>query len=202
MLAELRTAVLTLLAFTLVTGLAYPLATTAIAELALHRAAEGSPVVVHGRVVGSALIGQPFTDARYFWGRPSATTAADGKPDPYDAMSSGADNLGPSSPDLAKAVTARVAALRAADPSQTGPVPVDLVTTSASGLDPDISPAAAYYQVHRVAAARGLSDAAVRAIVARHVRGRTFGVLGDPHVNVLALNLDLDAAPAPRAASR
>lgn len=202
MLAELRTAVLTLLAFTLVTGLAYPLATTAIAQVALHRAAEGSPVVAHGQVVGSALLGQSFTGARYFWGRPSATTTPDGKPAPYDAMSSGADDLGPSNPDLAKAVAARVAALRTADPSRTGPVPVDLVTTSASGLDPDISPAAAYYQVHRVAAARGLTDAEVRAIVDRHVVGRTFGVLGDPHVNVLALNLDLDASPAPRAAAR
>ena len=202
MLSELRPAVLTLVAFTLLTGLVYPLVVTGVAQVALPARADGSPVVVAGTVVGSALIGQPFTEARYFWGRPSATATPAGAAEPYDAMSSGADNLGPSSPDLAKAVRARVAALRAADPAATGPVPVDLVTTSASGLDPDLSPAAAYYQVHRVAVARGVADAMVRAIVDRHVEPRTFGVLGDPHVNVLALNLDLDARTPETAAAR
>ena len=152
--------------------------------------AEGSMIERGGEVVGSSLIGQAFTEPGTFWSRPSALTVA------YDATNSTADNLGPTSPDLHKAVADRVAALRAADPGNTAPVPIDLVTTSASGLDPDISPAAAYYQVHRVAHARNVPEADVRALVDSHVEGRVFGILGDPHVNVLELNLDLDALAA------
>lgn len=178
--------------FTALTGIAYPLAVTGIAQLAFPTAANGSPVTVGSRVVGSALIGQSFTSERYFHGRPSATTGADpadpakSVEDPYNAASSTGSNLGPSSAVLAEAVKARVAALGG------GPVPADLVTASASGLDPDISPAAAALQVARVAKARGLPEDEVRALVNRSTMGRSFGVLGEPRVNVLALNLALD----------
>lgn len=188
----LRPALVLLGLFTALTGIAYPLAVTGIAQLAFPTAANGSPVAVGGRVVGSALIGQSFTSERYFRGRPSATTAADpadpakSVEDPYNAASSTGSNLGPSSAVLAEAVRARVAALGG------GPVPADLVTASASGLDPDISPAAAALQVARVAKARGLPEDEVRALVSRSILGRSFGVLGEPRVNVLALNLALD----------
>ncbi len=193
MRTELRPALVLLLAFTVLTGVAYPLAVTGLAKLAFPRQAEGSLIVRGGRVVGSRLVGQPFEDARYFWGRPSATS-----PVPYDASASTGSNLGPLNPALLAAVRARVAALRAADSTARGPVPVDLVTASGSGLDPDISPAAAEFQVARVARARGMAPEAVRALVRRHTTGRTLGVLGEPRVNVLELNLDLDAAGARR----
>lgn len=193
MLGTLRPALVLLALFTALTGLAYPLAVTGLAQLALPETANGSRVVMDGRVVGSALIGQSFTSDRYFHGRPSATTGADpadpakSVEDPYNAASSTGSNLGPSSAALAKAVKDRVEALGG------GPVPADLVTTSASGLDPDISPAAAALQVGRVARARGLPEAEVRALVNRSSMGRSFGLLGEPRVNVLALNLALDA---------
>jgi K+-transporting ATPase ATPase C chain len=188
----LRPALVLLGLFTALTGIAYPLAVTGIAQLAFPTAANGSPVTVGSRVVGSALIGQSFTSERYFHGRPSATTGADpadpakSVEDPYNAASSTGSNLGPSSAVLAEAVKARVAALGG------GPVPADLVTASASGLDPDISPAAAALQVARVARARGLPEDEVRALVNRSILGRAYGVLGEPRVNVLALNLALD----------
>ena len=191
-LSQLKPALLGKIVFTILCGFAYPVIVFGIAQVAFHHQAEGSLLERDGHVVGSSLIGQSFTDNGYFWSRPSAITVA------YDATNSSADNLGPTSPDLHKAVADRVAALRAADPGNDAPVPIDLVTTSASGLDPDISPAAAYYQVHRVAAARNVPEAEVRALVDAHVVGRTLGILGDPHVNVLELNLDLDALAARR----
>ena len=185
-------AVLMLLALTLVAGVGYPLAVTAAAALFPGRAG-GSLIVENGAVRGSRLIGQPFSDPNYFWGRPSATA-----PFPGNAGASNASNLGPSNPALAEQVKRRVAALREADPGNDAPVPIDLVTASASGLDPDISPAAADYQAARVARARGLDPALVRALAARHVAGRTLGFLGEPRVNVLELNLDLDRLAAAR----
>jgi len=188
MRSEIRPALVLLALLTLLTGVVYPLAVTGLARLLLPRQAAGSLVVRDGRVLGSALVGQPFGAPGDFWGRPSATAAF-----PYDASASAGSNLGPLNPALADSVRARIAALRAADPGARGPVPVDLVTASASGLDPDISPAAADYQVARVARARGLPTAEVRALVARTARGRTFGVLGEPRVDVLELNLALDS---------
>jgi K+-transporting ATPase ATPase C chain len=196
MLSQIRAAVVSLAALSAVTGVAYPLAVTGIAQAAFPREARGSLVSRSAGPIGSRLIGQPFDDVRYFWGRPSATTDADGKPLPYNAQSSAASNLGPTNPALVDAVTARVAALKAADPEETRPVPVDLVTASGSGLDPDISPAAAEYQVRRVARARGLSEEQVRALVAAQVEERDLGVLGERRVNVLALNVALDALAA------
>ena len=187
MAAHLRPALTSLILFTLITGVAYPLVVTGIAQVVFPAQANGSLIVRDGTVVGSALIGQPFDDPRYFWGRPSGTS-----PFGYNAGSSSGSNLSPTNPALVSAVQGRVDALRAADPSNTGPVPVDLVTASGSGLDPDISPAGALYQISRVARARGLSPEAVRALVARHTEGRFWGLLGEPRVNVLALNLALD----------
>jgi len=184
---QIRPALMSLLIFTVLTGLVYPLAVTAVAQVVFPDQANGSPILRDGQPVGSALIGQPFDDPRYFWGRPSATG-----PFPYNAAASSGSNLGPTSPALIEAVQARVDDLRAADPDNTAPIPVDLVTASGSGLDPHISLAAADYQAARVARERGLDEAAVRALVAEHTDGRTFGILGEPRVNVLGLNLALD----------
>jgi len=188
MLTHVRAAVVSLALFTVVTGLAYPAIVTVIAQLAFPHQANGSLIVKDGKAVGSALIGQPFDDPKYFWGRPSATS-----PFGYNAGASGASNLSPTNADLIKAVQGRVEALRAADPGNTAPVPVDLVTASGSGLDPHISPAAALYQAGRVARVRKLDEGVVRDLLARHTEGRLLGLLGEPRVNVLALNLALDA---------
>lgn len=184
-LRTLLRAFMLLLALTLITGVAYPAVVTGIAQVAFPNPANGSIIVANGKVVGSSLIGQAFSDPKYFWGRPSAA----GK-DGYDASGSAGTNLGPTSQTLIANVTAAVDAERAANGG--GPVPIDLVTSSASGLDPDISPAAAEYQVARVAQARGISVDVVRAAIARHTEGPLFGFIGEPRVHVLALNLDLD----------
>ncbi len=183
------------LLLSILTGLLYPLAVTGAARVLFPVQAAGSLIERGGQPVGSELIGQNFASPKYFWGRPSATT-----PMPYNGAGSGGSNLGPLNPALADAVKARVAALRAADPGNTAPVPVDLVTTSASGLDPHISPAAAAYQLGRVARARGLPAAQVQALVQRHTEAPLLGVLGEPRVNVLRLNLALDAL-SPKAAT-
>lgn len=183
----LRQSISLLLLMTLLTGVLYPLACTGLAQGLFPRQANGSLIVHDGKVLGSRLIGQPFRDPRYFWSRPSATASV-----PYNGLASGGSNLGPTNPALRAAVARRIATLRAADPGNTAPVPVDLVTTSASGLDPDISPAAAAYQAARVAHARGLPPARVQALIDASTRGRQLGVLGEPRVNVLELNLRLD----------
>jgi len=187
MFAHVRAAIVSLIALTIVTGIIYPLAVTGIAQTVFPSQANGSLIVKDGKVTGSALIGQPFDDPKYFWGRPSATT-----PFAYNAGSSSGSNLSPTNPDLVKTVQGRVDALRAADPGNTLTVPVDLVTASASGLDPHVSPAAALYQVARVAKARKLDPQAVRQLVEQHTEGRFLGLLGEPRVNVLGLNLALD----------
>jgi K+-transporting ATPase ATPase C chain len=187
MTSQFRPALTGLLLLSALTGIAYPLAVTALAHLAFPRQAGGSLIRKDGHVVGSALIGRAWTDPGTFWGRPSATSPA-----PYDASASGGSNLAPSNPDLRKAVEARIQALRAADPTQTAPLPVDLVTASASGLDPHISPAAAEWQIPRVARARGLDEARVRALVEAHIERPQLGFLGEPRVNVQRLNLDLE----------
>ena len=180
-----------LLALTLITGFVYPLVVTAVAQVVFPSQANGSYVVTgDGRSVGSSLIGQAFSQPGYFWGRPSAAGATDENPLGYDGMSSAGSNLGPTSQELLDRVAASVDALRAAHGDT--PIPVELVTTSASGLDPDISPVAAEYQVARVAQARGISEDDVRAAVERHTQQPTLGFLGEPRVNVLLLNLDLD----------
>ena len=187
MLTHVRPAIVSLALLTVVTGVAYPALVTAIGQLVFSSQANGSLIVKDGKTVGSALIGQPFDDPKYFWGRPSTTT-----PFGYNAGSSAGSNLSPTNADLIKTVQGRVDALRAADPGNTAPVPVDLVTASGSGLDPHISPAAALYQVARVARARQMSASDVEALVQRHTAGRQLGFLGEPRVNVLALNLALD----------
>jgi potassium-transporting ATPase KdpC subunit len=187
MLTHVRAAIVSLVLFTALTGVAYPVLVTAITQLILPYQANGSLIVTDGKVAGSMLIGQPFDDPKYFWSRPSATS-----PFAYNAGSSGASNLSPTNADLIKAVQGRVDALRAADPGNIAPVPVDLVTASGSGLDPHISPAAALYQVGRVARVRKLDEAVVRNLVGRYTEGRLFGLLGEPRVNVLRLNLALD----------
>jgi potassium-transporting ATPase KdpC subunit len=188
MLTHVRAAIVSLALFTVVTGLAYPVVVTVIAQLVFPHQANGSLIMKDGKPAGSALIGQPFDDPKYFWGRPSATS-----PFGYNAGSSVASNLSPTNADLIKAVQGRVDALRAADPDNTVPVPVDLVTASGSGLDPHISPAAALYQVGRVARARKINETVVNDLAAKHIEGRLLGLLGEPRVNVLALNLALDA---------
>ena len=199
MLKQLRPALVLIVLLTVLTGLVYPLAMTGIAGVIFPRQAEGSLITKDGKVVGSTLIAQGFADAKYFHARPSATTAPDPKdasktvPAPYNAQNSGASNLGPTSKALIDRVKDDAAKLKAENPSL--PVPQDLVTTSASGLDPDISPEAALFQVPRVAKARGMTVDALQDLVTRHTEGRTLGLFGEPRVNVLELNLALDALP-------
>lgn len=197
MLKQIRPAILMIVLFTAITGLAYPLALTAVAGVIFPRQADGSLIQQDGHVIGSALIGQNFTQAQYFHGRPSATTDTDPNdstktvPAPYNAQNSGGSNLAPTSKALLDRVRNDAAAL--AKENGGTPVPVDLVTTSASGLDPDVTPAAALFQVPRVAQARKLPEDQLRQLVAQHTEGRLFGIIGEPHVNVLQLNLALDA---------
>jgi potassium-transporting ATPase potassium-binding subunit len=184
---QIRPALIIFFLLTLITGICYPLLVTGVAQIAFPSEANGNLIMHDGRVAGSSLIGQPFTSPKYFWGRPSATS-----PVPYNPVLSSGSNLGPSNPALTDAVKTRIHALHAADPANTLPVPVDLITASGSGLDPHISPAAAYYQVHRVAHERNMDEGAVRNLVANSIEPRQFGILGEPRVNVLALNLALD----------
>lgn len=189
---QLRPALVILVLLTLVTGLVYPLAVTAVGRIAFPHQAGGSLIVADGKVVGSELIGQAFDDPRYFWGRPSATADF-----PYNAAASAGSNLGPTNDALSRAVQARIDALREANAAlgidDIAPIPVDLVTTSGSGLDPHISPAAADWQIVRIARARGLAEEQVRTLVTKNTQDRQFGFLGEPRVNVLELNLALDA---------
>jgi len=185
--AQFRISLMTLLLFTLLTGLVYPLAVTGIAQLIFPYQANGSLMQRNGQGIGSRLIGQSFTDPQYFWGRPSATA-----PFPYNAAASSGSNLASTNPALEQAIQARIQALQSADPGNDAPIPVDLVTASASGLDPHISVAAALYQVPRVALKRGLSEAQVRLLVEQYTQAPQFGLLGEPRVNVLMLNLALD----------
>ncbi len=187
MLSQLRPAIVLLILLTAITGVAYPALVTSIAQVTMPGKANGSLIVVNGKAIGSELIGQPFSDSMHFWSRPSATS-----PYPYNASSSSGSNQAPTNPALTDAVADRIRALRAADPENKAPVPVDLITASGSGLDPHISPAAADYQVARVAKARGLAPDRVRALVTQYTNGRQLGFLGEPVVNVLQLNLALD----------
>jgi K+-transporting ATPase ATPase C chain len=184
---QLRPTLVIFVAMTLLTGVIYPLVVSTVGWIAFPGTAGGSLIAKDGKTIGSRLIGQPFDDDKYFWGRPSATG-----PHPYNAGASSGSNLGPTNPALLDAVKQRVADLKAKHPDQTGDVPIDLVTASGSGLDPHISPTAAYYQVERVAAARGLPPSKVGTLVDQHLEPRTFGLLGEPRVNVLLLNLALD----------
>jgi K+-transporting ATPase ATPase C chain len=184
----IRPALVLFLILTLVTGIAYPLVVTGISQVVFPAQAAGSLLWRDGKPIGSSLIGQSFSDPKYFWSRPSATS-----PQPYNGTASGGSNLGPLNPALIDAIKPRVEALRAADPGNTAPVPVDLVTASASGLDPEISVAAAQYQVSRVAKIRRLPPQTLAALIAAHTRGKFLGVLGEPRVNVLELNLALDS---------
>ena len=188
MLKQLKTALIFLGIFTVITGIIYPLFITGIAQAVFHRQANGSLVEENGTVQGSELIGQSFSDPKYFWGRLSATT-----PYPYDAAASSGSNIGPSNPALLDEVQVRINALKAADPDNNAPIPVDLVTSSGSGLDPDISVAAADYQAARVARYRGVSEEQINELVNKYTEGRQLGILGEPRVNVLKLNLALDA---------
>ena len=188
MTSTLRPALVLFVLLSALTGFVYPFAVTGVARLTFSAQAAGGLVQRDGKLVGASLIGQNFSAPKYLWGRPSATS-----PQPYNASNSGGSNLGPLNPALADAVRARVAALRAADPGNTVPVPVDLVTASGSGLDPDLSVAGANYQVARIARARGLTVPQVQQVIDAHTEGRLFGVLGEPRVNVLAINLALDA---------
>lgn len=188
MLSQFRAALVMLILMTAITGAIYPIVVTGLAQVFFPIQANGSLIEQDGKPIGSALIGQPFGDPRHFWPRPSATS-----PYPNNASSSGGSNQGPLNPALTDAVAGRIKALRDADPDNKAPIPVDLVTASASGLDPHISPAAADYQVARVAKARGLDVAKVKALVAEHTEDRQLGFLGEPRVNVLKLNLALDA---------
>lgn len=188
MKTHIRPCLVLFVLFMLLTGVAYPALITAIAQTVFRHQANGSVIMRDGKAVGSEFIGQTFDDPRYFWGRPSATG-----PTGYNAAASSGSNLGPTNPALLDAIQSRVEAIRAAHPDQGGSVPVDLVTASASGLDPHISPAAAEYQAERIAQARGLTEENVRELIATNTEGRNFGLLGEPRVNVLRLNLSLDA---------
>ena len=188
LLAAIRPALTLFVLLSVLTGLIYPFIVTVVAQALFPSQSAGSLRMIDGRAVGSTLIGQSFSDPRHFWGRPSATT-----PQPYNGTASTGSNLGPLNPALTDAVRARIAALRAADPGNRAPVPVDLVTASGSGLDPHISVAAADYQAARVARTRALPEERVRALIAAHTEGRLFGVIGEPRINVLELNLALDA---------
>ena len=188
MLKEIRPALVSFLLLTLLTGIAYPLLVTGVSQAVMPGKANGSMIMKDGKPLGSSLIGQSFSDPKYFWGRPSATG-----PMPNNPTASSGSNLGPTNPALSDAVKGRAQALRDADPGNQQPVPVDLVTASASGLDPHISPAAVNYQITRVARIRNLSPDVVGKLVAEHTEGRQFGILGEPRVNVLELNLALDA---------
>jgi potassium-transporting ATPase KdpC subunit len=185
--AQLRPTLVSFALLTIIVGIIYPLAVTGLAQVVFPYQANGSVIVANGQTTGSALIGQPFDDPKYFWGRLSATS-----PFPYNSAASSGSNYGPMNPAYLKAVQTRIDALKAADPGNTAPIPVDLVTASASGLDPEISVAAALYQAPRVARARQLSEDAVRQLIAQYTEDRQFGVLGEPRVNVLQLNLALD----------
>jgi K+-transporting ATPase ATPase C chain len=196
MLSQLRPALVVFALLSVLTGLVYPAAVTGVARVAFSHASSGTLVERGGRVVGSDLVGQPFTDPGHFWSRPSATG-----PFPYNAAASSGSNLGPTNPALLEAVAGRVKALREADPGNDAPVPVDLVTASGSGLDPHISPAAAIYQVARVARVRGVSAGRVRQIVDELTEGRTLGFMGAPRVNVLRLNMALDEIAPKKAAT-
>jgi len=187
MRTQLRPALVSLVALTLITGLLYPLVITGLAQVLFPRQANGSLILIDGKPVGSSLIGQPFDAPKYFWGRPSATS-----PFLYNAAASSGSNLGPTNDALINAVQARIDALKIADPDNPLHLPVDLVTASGSGLDPHISPAAAEYQIRRIAQVRGLDETVVQRLVAQHTEGRQLGVLGEPRVNVLMLNLALD----------
>jgi K+-transporting ATPase ATPase C chain len=191
MKSMIRPAVSLFVVLTVVTGVVYPLAVMGVAQAAFPHQAAGSLIVKDGKTVGSSLIGQNFTDPKYFWGRPSATT-----PMADNGQGSGGSNLGPLNPALTDGIKGRVDALRAADPGNTAPVPVDLVTTSASGLDPEISVAAALYQAPRIARVRGIAPEVVQGVIARHTEGRLFGLLGEPRVNVLEMNLELQYSSA------
>ena len=184
MVSQLRPAFFMLLIFTIITGMIYPLVLTGIAQVAFPRQANGSLLVIDGKTYGSELIGQQFDDPKYFWGRPSAAG--------YNAAASSGSNYGPLNPALMDIVQARIEDLKTADPDNTLPIPVDLVTASASGLDPHISVAAALYQVHRVATARGIDEAQIKSLLEKYTEDRQFGILGEPRVNVLLLNLALD----------
>lgn len=184
MVKQLRPAITLLALLTLITGMMYPLTVTGIAQIFFPHKADGSLIVIDGKIHGSELIGQQFDDPKYFWGRPSAVG--------YNAAASSGSNYGPMNPSLEEVVQARIEALHAADPNNPLPIPVDLVTASASGLDPHISVASALYQVRRVASARGLSEADVTSLIEKYTEGRQFGIFGEPRVNVLLLNLALD----------
>jgi potassium-transporting ATPase KdpC subunit len=183
----IRNAISMLVVMTVVTGLVYPLVATGVAQVLFPHQANGSLIMRDGKPIGSVLIGQTFDDPKYFWGRPSATT-----PQPYNGTASNGSNLGPTNPALRDAVKQRIDALHAADPGNNTPVPADLVTASGSGLDPEISPAAAQYQIARVARVRKLNVDQVQQLVAQYTQGRQLGLLGEPRVNVLQLNLALD----------
>ncbi len=184
---QIKTAVILLILFSIITGLIYPMLVTAIAQILFSWQANGSLITQNGKTVGSVLIGQNFVDAKYFWGRPSATA-----PFPYNAEISSGSNLGPSNPDLLKSVKDRIDNLHHADPQNQNLIPIDLVTASASGLDPEISPLAAFYQVDRIAKTRNISPTIIEKLIQNSIQYRTFGILGEPRVNVLQLNLALD----------
>jgi len=190
---QIKTAFLSIIVLTIITGVIYPFFVTGAAQIFFSKQANGSIIYREGRPVGSTLIGQQFEDPKYFWGRLSATS-----PFAFNAASSSGSNLGPSNTVLFEAVKARIKALRIADPDNTSSIPVDLVTSSASGLDPHISLAAAYYQAPRIARLRGLSQDTIKILIAKHASSRLFGLIGEPVVNVLELNLELDSSPAGR----